>query len=66
MASPGPFDDTFPTYESILEVMSLEETSLDDSHHRSFFSLEPKKVETHPDAPVLPEIFTNSHHDVLF
>jgi hypothetical protein len=29
MESPDPFDDTFPTDESILEVMSLEETPWD-------------------------------------
>jgi hypothetical protein len=66
MESPDPFDNTFPTDESILEVMSLEETPWDDSHHHSFLFLEPKTIETHPDTLVLPKIFTNSHHDVLF
>jgi len=64
--SPDPFDDTFHIDESILEVMSLEETPCEDSHHHSFLFLEPKTIETHPDTPVLPKIITNSHHDVLF
>jgi hypothetical protein len=65
MASPDPFDDTFPTDESIIEVMSLEETPWDDSHHHSSFFLKPETIETHPDTLVLPEILTDSHHDVL-
>jgi hypothetical protein len=64
-ASPDPFDDTFHIDESILEVMSLEETPWDDSHHCSSLFLEPEMIKTHHETPVLLDIFTNSHHDVL-
>jgi hypothetical protein len=37
-----PFDEIFPTDEGIMEVMSLEETPWDDSHHRSSFFLRPE------------------------
>jgi hypothetical protein len=35
--SPDPLNETFPTDESIIEVMSLDETPWNDLHHRSSF-----------------------------
>jgi hypothetical protein len=57
MASPDPFDDTFPTNESIMEIMSLEETPWDDSHHRSSFFPKLENIESHVEPP---EILNNS------
>lgn len=34
---PDPLNETFPTYESITEVISLEETPWNDAHYHSSF-----------------------------
>ena len=44
----NPLNDNFPIDESIVEVMSLEETPLDDGHHRSLFLPIPGDITVHP------------------
>jgi hypothetical protein len=46
-SSPDPFDDTSPTDESIMEIMSLEDTPWGDAHHHSSFLPELETIENH-------------------
>jgi hypothetical protein len=68
--SPDPFDDTFPTDESIMEIMSLEDTPWDDGHHHSSFLPKLETIESHLESSFPSEEIENSQtpiliHDVL-
>jgi hypothetical protein len=45
--SPDPFHMIFPTNETIMEVMSMEDTPWDDGHHRSIIFLELETIKSY-------------------
>jgi hypothetical protein len=49
-------DDTFPSYEAILEAMSVSERPWDDMHHRSYFLPSLEKIEQDDFRSTLSEI----------
>jgi len=51
-----PFDYMFPTNESIMEVMNLDEVPWNDYHHRSSFLPNPIKIENDFSTMISPEI----------
>jgi hypothetical protein len=68
--SPDPFDDTIPTDESIMDIMSLEDTPWDDGHHHSSFLPKIETIESHLESSFPYEEIENSQtpiliHDVL-
>ena len=48
--SPDPLNETFPTDESITEVMSLKENPWNDAHHRSSFLPSLSEIPSCPEA----------------
>ena len=70
ITSLDPFDDAFPSDESIMEIMSLEDTPWDDGHHHSSFLPELETIESHLGSSFPCEEIENSQtpiliHDVL-
>jgi len=72
LTSLDPFNNIFPSDEGIMEVMSLEETPLDDGHQRSSFLLK-IELETHstvspdPPIPILPyDILSEGNLGVIY
>ena len=68
--STGPLSETFPTNESIIEVMSLDETPWNDLHHHSSFLPNLSQMPSFLEAfvshcPTLPLQTTALVHEVL-
>jgi hypothetical protein len=70
-SSPDPFHVIFPTDEMIKFIMSMEDTSWDDGHHRSILFLEQHTLESYqqistPSTVVVITLVLDSTHDVLY
>jgi hypothetical protein len=65
--SPDPFHTIFQTDETIMEIMSMEDTPWDDGHHHSILFLKPKTIETYQwisNLPIVinfPSVFEPTH-----
>jgi hypothetical protein len=69
--SPHPFHTIFHTDETIMAVMSMEDTPWDDGHHHYILFLEPENIESYrqisnPSIVInLPPV-SEPTHDVLY
>ena len=63
--SDDPLNETFPTNESIVEVMYLEETPWDDGHHHSSFLLSLDEISTCMESRVPSELTDPLQHPIL-
>jgi hypothetical protein len=69
--SPESFHVIFPMYEMIMLVMSMENTTWDDGHHRSILFLEQHAIESYqwistPSTIVVISSVLESSHNVLY